>query len=616
MICQTIFKKNGREWIIFGQDPQKPGNLADTNQVLVTDGTDAILLDPGSIEVFPAFIAEISKKFSVDGINQIFFSHQDPDAVSSLPLWQRVIKGDLTISVSELWVNSISHLDASVNIAGIPDNGKEISLGSGPKLQAVPAHYLYSPGNFHLYDRVGKALFSGKVGATESTTVRYNSFIVKDFARHIELMREHHQRWMPSQNARDSWLQNISVLEIDALVPQRGPLFVGKDVDRFLDWFSSLQLASADQVFCQGEAVPKASAPSIQQKRDAIKPKSKGIIDGQSRSPGTFDTSNKSFDTKYNFLECQPEPNNRYRLVTRSDFDGLVCALLLEALDVIDDIFFAHPNDMQHGRIEITDTDIITNLPYVRGCHLTFDHHSSETSRIEKPQPNHIIDPEAPSAARVLFNYYGGKERFHSIPDGIMEAVDKCDMAQFTMKEILYADGWPLINFLMDARTGLGRFHGFRVPNYELMMNFPQWFRDYSVDKILELPDVKQRVQLYREHEPMFKDQIERCAEVHGNLVLLNYLEEESIYVGNRFMVYAIFPQCNISISQMWGEDRRKVIFACGKSIFDRSSRTNIGELMLQFGGGGHSAAGTCQAELGMSDTVRHALIAKIKADG
>ena len=197
-----------------------------------------------------------------------------------------------------------------------------------------------------------------------------------------------------------------------------------------------------------------------------------------------------------------------------------------------------------------------------------------------------------------------------------MEAVDKCDMAQFTMKEILYADGWPLINFLMDARTGLGRFHGFRIPNYELMMSFPKWFRDYSVDKILEFPDVKQRVQLYREHEPMFKDQIERCAEVHGNLVLLNYLEEESIYVGNRFMVYAMFPQCNISISQMWGKDRRKVVFACGKSIFDRSSRTNIGELMLQFGGGGHSAAGTCQAELGMSDTVRHALIAKINADG
>ena len=593
-----------------------PGNLVDTNQVLITDGTDGMLLDPGSIEIFPTFIAAISKKISVNGIAKIFFSHQDPDVVSSLPLWQRVIKDDLTISVSELWVNSISHLDVSANIAGIPDNGDEISLGGGPKLQAVPAHYLYSPGNFHLYDPLGKALFSGKVGATDPAKMRHNSFIVKDFSRHIEFMREYHQRWMPSQNARDSWLQNISVLEIDTLVPQRGLLFVEKDVDRFLDWFSSLQLASANQVFCQGEPTKKAPAPPIQQKIDATNTKSKGIVDGQSSSFETFSTSNKSFEAKYKFLESQPEPNNRYRLVTRSDFDGLVCALLLEALDMIDDILFAHPHDMQHGRVEITDTDIITNLPYVRGCHLTFDHHSSEASRIEKSRLNHILDPKAPSAARVLFNYYGGKERFHSIPDGIMEAVDKCDMAQFTMKEILSADGWPLINFLMDARTGLGRFHGFRIPNYELMMNFPQWFRDYSVDKILELPDVKQRVQLYREHEPMFKDQIERCAEVHGNLVLLNYLEEKSIYVGNRFMVYAMFPQCNISISQMWGKDRRKVVFACGKSIFDRSSRTNIGELMLQFGGGGHSAAGTCQAELGMSDTVRQALIAKIKADG
>ena len=616
MICQTIFKKDGREWIVFGQDPQKPSNLVDSNQVLVTDGANGMLLDPGSIEVFPTFIAAISKKISVNGINHIFFSHQDPDAVSSLPLWQRVIKGDLTISVSELWVNSISHLDANANIVGIPDEGGEISLENGPTLQVVPAHYLYAPGNFHLYDPLGKALFSGKVGATEPTKMRYNSFMVKDFSRHIELMREYHQRWMPSQNARDCWLKNISALEIDTLVPQRGPLFVGKDVDRFLDWFSSLQLALADQVFCQEGTAPKAPTHPIQQKTNAIKTKSKDIVDEQPRSPGTLGALNEIFNIKYNFLESQPETNNRYRLVTRSDFDGLVCALLLETINVIDDILFAHPNDMQHGRVDITDTDIITNLPYVRGCHLTFDHHSSETFRIEKPQPNHILDPNAPSAARVLFNYYGGKERFQSIPDGIMEAVDKCDMAQFTMNEILYADGWPLINFLMDARTGLGRFHGFRIPNYELMMNFPQWFRDYSVDKILELPDVRQRVQLYREHEPMFKDQIERCAEVHGNLVLLNYLEEESVYVGNRFMVYAIFPQCNISMSQMWGKDKRKVVFACGKSIFDRSSRTNIGELMLQFGGGGHSAAGTCQAELGMSDTVRQALIAKIKTDG
>src|SRR4051794_35128175 len=150
----------------------------------------------------------------------------------------------------------------------------------------------------------------------------------------------------------------------------------------------------------------------------------------------------------------------KYRLVTRSDFDGLVCAVLLKKLDMIDDIKFVHPKDMQDGRVPVTDRDITTNLPYVEGVHLAFDHHSSETLRVGK-RDNHIIDAEAPSAARVVYRHYGGKERFDGIPDDMMVAVDKADSAQFSREEILAPTGWVLLNYLMDARTGLGRFREF-----------------------------------------------------------------------------------------------------------------------------------------------------------
>ncbi|MCC6557090.1 MAG: exopolyphosphatase [Polyangiaceae bacterium] len=305
----------------------------------------------------------------------------------------------------------------------------------------------------------------------------------------------------------------------------------------------------------------------------------------------------------------------KYRLVTRSDFDGLVCAVLLKKLDMIDDIKFVHPKDMQDGKVPITDRDISTNLPYVEGVHLAFDHHSSETVRVGK-RDNHVIDPEAASAARVVYRHYGGAERFPDVPEDMMAAVDKADSAQFSREEILDPKGWVLLNYLMDARTGLGRFRDFRISNYDLMMQLIDACIRLPVEEILALPDVKERVDLYREHEPKFREQITRCATVHGNLVVLELRGEETIYAGNRFMIYALFPQCNISIHAMWGLKKQNTVFATGKSILDRSSRTNVGELMLSYGGGGHAAAGTCQIDNDRADAVLQELIAKITADG
>ncbi len=308
--------------------------------------------------------------------------------------------------------------------------------------------------------------------------------------------------------------------------------------------------------------------------------------------------------------------DNKFRLVTRSDFDGLVCAVLLRHLDLIDDIKFVHPKDMQDEKVEITGNDITTNLPYVADAHLAFDHHFSETLRNTGNNPNHIIDPNAPSAARVVWDHYGGFSTFPASWEEMMAAVDKGDSAQFSKDEVLDPSGWELLNFLMDARTGLGRFREFRISNYDLMMDLIDYCKNHTIDEILELPDVQERVKLYFEHEPLFKEQIKRCTKVHGHLVVLDLQDEEIIYAGNRFVIYALFPDSNISIHRLWGLRQQNTVFATGKSIFNRTSRINVGELMLKYGGGGHDAAGTCQVDNDQADRVLNELIETIVTSG
>lgn len=305
----------------------------------------------------------------------------------------------------------------------------------------------------------------------------------------------------------------------------------------------------------------------------------------------------------------------KYRLVTRSDFDGLVCAVLLKELDMVDEIKFVHPKDMQDGKIDISERDVTTNLPYVEGVGMAFDHHASETRRVGSRE-NYIIDPEAPSAARVVYRHFGGAPTFPRVSAELMEAVDKGDSANFSQDEILNPKDWVLLNFLMDARTGLGRFRHFRISNYHLMMELIDYCRDHTIGEILELPDVKERVDLYFECEGQFKAQLERCAKVYGNLVVLDLRREEKIWAGNRFYIYALYPNCNISIHCMWGKQKQNTVFAVGKSILNRTSRTDVGTLMLNYRGGGHPAAGTCQVDNRIADTVLEQLIEKITTDG
>jgi len=305
--------------------------------------------------------------------------------------------------------------------------------------------------------------------------------------------------------------------------------------------------------------------------------------------------------------------SEKHRLVTRSDFDGLVCAALFKELGMIDEILFVHPKDMQDGKVTMKAGDITTNLPYVDGCYLVFDHHESEIVRLGGNRPaNQIIDAQAPSAARLVFDYYGGAASFPNTSPEMMEAVDKSDAARFTRDEILNPKGWVLLNYLMDARTGLGRFKDFRISNYQLMMKLIDACRGEPVGELLAIPAVQECVDLYCAHCIKFAGQSQRCATVDDDLLVLDLRNEETIYAGNRFMVYALYPQCNISMHIVWGLQRQNTVFAIGKSILNRTSTVNIGVLCLEYDGGGHANAGTCQVANHKAESVGQELIERI----
>ncbi len=307
----------------------------------------------------------------------------------------------------------------------------------------------------------------------------------------------------------------------------------------------------------------------------------------------------------------------KYRLVTRSDFDGLVCAMILKEKGLINDIKFVHPKDVQDGKVDITPLDITTNLPFDPRVGLAFDHHESELTRNKGIdfQGRYIIDGDAKSAARVVYDYYGGKEALPRISEELMWAVDKGDSADFTLDEILNPTGWVLMNFLMDARTGLGRFREFRISNYNLMMKLIDECLDHSVEEVLADPDVQERVELYFDQQERFTEQVKRIAKVHDRVVVLDLRDEDIIYAGNRFMVYALYPETQISVHVAWGFRKQNTAVMIGKSILDKRSEANIGELCLTYGGGGHKNAGTCQIDNDKVDAALPDIIAALNAD-
>jgi len=301
-----------------------------------------------------------------------------------------------------------------------------------------------------------------------------------------------------------------------------------------------------------------------------------------------------------------------YTLYTRSNFDGLVCAALLKEIGLIDDVKFVHPKDVQDGKIELSEHDITASLPYSSGVYMAFDHHSSEAVRTKEVKENYIIEPAAPSSARIIYEYFGGEDRFSSTLHDLMDAVDRADCTSFNEEDILNPQGWVLLNYLMDPRTGLGRFKHFTISNYQLMLKLVDLCSKKSITEIMEDPDVRERIKLYNEQQEIFKEQIKRCTKVEGKIAILDVRNEEVIHVGNRFMVYALFPECNVSVHIFYGKQKQNTVFAVGKSIINRSCPIDIGAMMYDYAGGGHMNAGTCQVDNDKADEALNSIIDKI----
>lgn len=283
-----------------------------------------------------------------------------------------------------------------------------------------------------------------------------------------------------------------------------------------------------------------------------------------------------------------------YRLVTQSDFDGLVSAALLRSRGIVDEVKFVHPRDVRDGLIELGAGDVSAGLPYVASVAMAFDHRLSETLRSGTPR-NHFVQASAPSTSRAIWDFFGGEQAFPDFPQDLLAVADRVGGGTFTREDVLSPNGWILLSFVIDPRTGLGRWANFRVSNQQLLLDLMDYCLELSVEEILQLPDIVERVTVYREHEDAFRDQIERCSLLWHNVLLVDLTGEDEIFGGNRFVKFALFPQASVSVQITWGFERRHFVITVAKSIFNRSCSVNIGALMAQQGGGGNADAGTCQ---------------------
>jgi len=299
-------------------------------------------------------------------------------------------------------------------------------------------------------------------------------------------------------------------------------------------------------------------------------------------------------------------------LLTRSDFDGLACAVLLREIGLIGKWRFVHPKDLQDGHVRVTANDILANVPYVAGCGMWFDHHTSEWERIGKPEGFVGSLRKMDSAARVVYEYF--KDRFDLTKfDEMLEQVDKVDAGKLTADDILNPKDWVLLGFLSDPRTGLGRFRDFRISNYSLMEELIDMCRTKPITEILAHPDVKERVELYFEQTELFKAMVHKQTTIHGNVIVTDLRGVEVINAGNRFLVYSLYPEQNISMWIVDGKNKENCAIACGYSILNRSATVDVGSVLLSYGGGGHKQVGTCQVPYAEADRVIGELTEKLQ---
>ena len=300
------------------------------------------------------------------------------------------------------------------------------------------------------------------------------------------------------------------------------------------------------------------------------------------------------------------------RLLTRSDFDGLACGALLQYLGLINEWKFVHPKDIQDGLVEVNDNDIMANIPYVKGCKLWFDHHASESERLGKGAYFEGVSRVAPSCARVIYEYYGGDAKLGRFAE-MIRYVDKVDSGNLTKNEILRPDGWVLLGFIIDPRTGLGRFRNFTISNYDLMISLAQALATHPIEEIMMMSDVKERIEVYFEQAELFRAMIDKHARIEGNALVVDLRGVETIYAGNRFFIYTLYPDQNISVWIIDGRANVNVAITVGYSIINRSATVDVGSLLLSYGGGGHHQVGTCQVPYEDADRIIAEIIEKVK---
>jgi nanoRNase/pAp phosphatase (c-di-AMP/oligoRNAs hydrolase) len=301
------------------------------------------------------------------------------------------------------------------------------------------------------------------------------------------------------------------------------------------------------------------------------------------------------------------------RLLTRSDFDGLACGALLLYMGVVDDWKFVHPKDIQDGLVEATDNDILANIPYIPGCKLWFDHHSSETERLGKKTYFEGVSRKAPSCARVVYEYYGGDEKLGRFAE-MVRYVDKVDSGDLNSDEIINPHGWILLGFLMEPRTGLGRFRNFTISNYDLMKELALACATKDISEILAMNDVKERVDVYYEQDKLFREMLSKYVKKEDKVLVVDLRGVETIYAGNRFLMYTLYPDQNISVWIIDGRNKVNCAITVGYSITNRTANVDVGNLLYKYGGGGHHQVGTCQVPYNSADKTIREIIEACKA--
>ncbi len=305
------------------------------------------------------------------------------------------------------------------------------------------------------------------------------------------------------------------------------------------------------------------------------------------------------------------ENNLKFRLITYGDFDGLVCYILLSKLDLISEVMFINPLEVKLGDIIPNNRDIFANLPYIPGVFMSFDRHNQG---IKKQERNFIIEYEAHSVARVIANYFNLEEKFPFVFNNLLDHLDTTNEALLTTDDILNPKDWVLLSFILDPLTGLNRFHDFSKSHEQTLRDLAQNFEKLSIEQILSLPDIVERIHIYKTYQDHFIKQIKRCSTTYKHLVVVDLSHEDIIYPGNPFMVYALYPEADISMIIQNSGDTSD--FEIGASIINLNNSLDIGAMLRSMGGSGHKKEGKIKCAQSDKNNLKMKLIESILLEG